>query len=261
MTLDLRSLPDLHAPTLTSADAVTQGEALRRLLSPIVAYLGNRLSCAIPITLRVLNPTDWAEAVPDFACEYSLYDAEEASVYVPATYAPAIIDQFEPPAASVPADATCALLDRYTTISAALVTLSRCGALLPTRWLAKFCATYLALCAEQAAHPDDIARWSQWATRWATIDTSAAPEQFSLAAYEFLGTDMGWSNYFWFQAAFVRRALALLAAHGDTLIQPLVTLFPPDGPAATWTTGEALAATPRALEQITPGWLAWAAQV
>jgi hypothetical protein len=257
---DLRPLPDPVLPVLASADAVVRGEALRALLSPLAVHIARLTGATQPIHLFVVNAADWAELLPDFK-DYDLpiIDPDQdagGAIYMPAQFNERAVQHFAPPQGALSTHEVRQLLDRYGTVGIAHIALDRSGAHLPARWLGKIAALYITLGAERAADPEALSLWERWAAAWEEVDPAVDREQYSIETFEFLGTNMDPTAYFWIQAAIMRRALVLARSFGEGFVSPLLSAFAATGDLSE---KEGLTQAPKVLDALSPGWSAWIA--
>jgi hypothetical protein len=255
-------VPVYHSPGFDHRAA-----ELQALLESGRRFFDDSLGLRAQVNLAVLSEADWSR-LTDVPYTIPFYSAGAAIIFLPATTAGPIVDDYLSNQSRLPAARLARIRDAgfdyedgaHTMVD--LIGYHELGHLYtraygirpPSPWLHEFLATYFAYAYLRRAQPHLAELWDGMVA----APPDVRPLHTSLADFDRLYFGVGPENYFWYQGIFATRVTEVFARQGLGFLSAVRESFPASGdatlPPPAYSGDEVLGA----LERIDPGFVAWA---
>jgi hypothetical protein len=250
-------------PVYHSPGYVRRAAELQALIDDGRRFFDDSLGLRAEVSLAVLAEADWSR-LTDVPYTIPFYSSGAALIFLPATTAGPIVDDYLASQARLPAARLARIRDAgfdyeqgaHTMVD--LIGYHELGHLYtraygiqpPSPWMHEFLATYFAYAYLRRAQPRLADLWDGMVA----APPDDRPQHTSLPDFDRLYFGVGPENYFWYQGTYATRATEVFARHGLGFVSAVRDAFPAGGDAAQHSGEEVLAA----LERIDPGFMAWA---
>jgi hypothetical protein len=254
-------------PVYHSSGFSHRAAELQALIESGRHFFQDSLGLRAHVNLAVLSQADWSR-LTDVPYTIPFYSAGEAVIFLPATTAGPIVDDYLSNQPRLPAarlarirdagfdfeDGAHAMVDLIGYHELGHLYTRAYGIQPPSPWMHEFLATYFAYAYLRRTQPHLAELWDGMVA----APPDARPPHTSLADFDRLYFGVGPENYFWYQGVFATRVTEVFDRHGLGFLSAVRESFPASDngtqPPPAYSSDEVFAA----LERIDPGFMAWA---